>query len=687
MDLDHDLKEELLRLIKEGKPLPVSYKNLIFPPEKIPKEYELVFGIKEREEDILADTMSVPFQPVKRFGKVKEGEWHNQLIFGDNLQALKHIKKLQDKGNMEKIKLVFIDPPFGTGDIYDAKGVPAYSAALQGAEFLEFLRKRLILLKDILADNGSIYVRLDYHFGHYIKILMDEIFDKNNFQSELIINRFKKKSDAYTTTTESLFFYSKSPNFIFNKIEKPRECTFCKQEIKPKWQWMTSAGESRLARYFLIDGKKVLLYPPRGRHWTNGQEKIDELYKENKIRINSKSSYTDVNGKKVNFVPERLQEEDTEIDNNWTDIPGYVFGVFTEGTYGIKYPTQNAEEVLERVIKASSNPGDLILDCFAGSGTTGAVAEKLGRRWIMVDCGKLAIYTMIKRLHSLKEEIGNSGKPLKPKPFVLYNAGLYEDHEFILKVGEDQYKKFALECFQVEPTDVEINGLKMDGVLLNCYVKVFSQKGYLTEAYIDELHDTVGESIKSRMFIIAPASRVYFLQDYIEKEGIRYYILRIPYSVIDEIHKKMFTRTFQPTSQKGIIEPDISMATQTGFDFIHPPKVKAAYYKIKPKNKLSGFTGGEELIIELKSFEVVQRSKEPMEFKDPKEALSMVFVDRNYNGEFFNMTDYFFGDDIKKQDYKINISEETGDRIMIIYLDVLGNESIEVKKISDFKKK
>src|SRR3989338_2291278 len=151
MDLDFELKQELMNLINEGKLIPISYKNLLFPPDKKPKEYELVYGIKEREEDILAETMAVPFQPVKQFGKVKEGEWHNKLIFGDNLQVLKHIKKLQDEGKMEKVKLVFIDPPFGTGDIYDAKGAPAYSAALQGAEYLEFLRKRLVLLREILT--------------------------------------------------------------------------------------------------------------------------------------------------------------------------------------------------------------------------------------------------------------------------------------------------------------------------------------------------------------------------------------------------------------------------------------------------------------------------------------------------------------------------------------------------------
>lgn len=681
MELDPELKQELLNLIKEGKPIPISYRILLFPPDKKPKEYELVYGIKEREEDILAETMAVPFQPVKQFGKVKEGEWHNQLIFGDNLQVLKHIKKLQDAGKMEKIKLVFIDPPFGTGDIYDAKGAPAYSAALQGAEFLEFLRKRLVLLREILADDGSIFVRIDYHFGHYLKVLMDEIFDKNNFVNEIIVKRGKVQFGSarkYTVATDSLYWYSMGQNYTFNVFRRER------YEHEPKTTNMILRGERNPRERIFYDdtGKKHILLPPPNTHFKFIQPKVEGMTKKQLIalkisRKGKESGFMELkNGKweKSDLVPSYTLDMDKAVDSNWTDISGY--------SQNWNYPTENSEQLLERVITTASNSSDIILDCFAGSGTTGAVAEKLGRRWIMADCGKLAIYTIIKRMHSLKAEIGNKGKDLKPKPFALYNAGLYEDHDTLLKMGKEQYKKFALELFQCEPKEQEINGLKMDGVLLNCPVRIFSKEGYLTEEYIDELHNTVGQSIKSRMFIIAPASRVYFLQDYVEKNGIRYYILRIPYSVIDEIHKKAFTRPVQPTSLSGINQNIDAI----GFDFIHPPEIKVEYYKIKPKNKLTGFMGGEELVIEIRKFEAVQRSKEPMEFKDPKDALSMVFVDRDYNGEFFNMTDYYFADEIKRQNYKIKIAAKTGERIMMIFLDVLGNERIEVKKSSDFKK-
>ena len=635
MELDNELREQLISIIKEGKPIPMSFKNLLFPPEKKPKEYELVYGIKEREEDILADTMAVPFQPVKQFGKVKEGEWHNKLIFGDNLQALKYLIRLKEKGKLKNMdgsdgaKLIYIDPPFATKqDFKGVRGEKAYQDRIVGSEFIEFLRKRIILLKNILADEGTIYIHLDWKKAHYIKIILDELFEEHNFRNEII---WHYKSSAppkkdFQRNHDVIFRYTKSGDYVYNVQYDPY-------------------SESTIKRFDKVDrdGRRYKIVTKRGETF--------RVY---------------------------MKDEGTPADDVW--YYQIVVGGATEDT---GFPTQKPEKLLERIIKASSNMGDLVLDCFAGSGTTGAVAEKLGRRWIMVDSSKLAIYTMIKRLHSLKQEIGNKGKPLKPKPFVLYNAGLYEDHDTIIKMGEDQYKKFAMELFQVEPKEIEINGLKMNGVLFNCPVRVFSQKGYLTEEYIEDLHKTVGKSLKSRMFIIAPASRVYFLQDYIEKNGIRYYVLRIPYSVIDELHKRAFTRPMQPTSASAINQNIEAI----GFDFIHPPEVKAEYYKIKPKDKLTRFMGGEELVIEIKKFEAVQRSKEPIEFKDPKDALSMVFVDRDYNGEFFNMTDYFFADEIKKQDYKIRLPSKAGKQIMIIYLDVLGNERIEVKKLSDFKRR
>jgi len=656
--MDPKIKKQLIKILEAGKDVPVSFKEVLFPEEEKKMEYELVYGIKQREEDILADTWSVPFQPVKQFGNVKKDEWHNQLIFGDNLQALKHLLKLKEQGKLKNedgtdgVRLIYIDPPFGTGDIYDARsGAPAYSAKLQGAAFIEFLRKRLIFLRELLADNGSIYVRIDYHFGHYVKVMLDEVFGKESFKNEIVINRSKFTKTAprrFLTKTDSLFLYSFG-RYIYHNLRKKLP------QNEQVWRpFLHLPGESKKNRGRKIFGK--VFYPPKGRHWAFSQENLDKAIKKGLARINNKT------GK-----PEILTV-DKEVTNNWTDIPGY------SQFWG--FPTENSEELLERVISASSNPGDLVLDCFAGSGTTGAVAEKLGRRWIMCDVSKFAIYTILKRMLSLKEGIGQKGKALKPKPFVLYNAGLYFDGGYLKGLDDEEYKKFALELFQAEEKEQVIHGFKLEGVLMNAPVHIFPRSGALTEEYIDGLHDVLGKFLKERMFIIAPLNRVFFLQDYIEKDGIRYYVLRIPYSVIDELHRNQFTRPLQPATVKNINQ----LIDAIGFDFIYPPEVEAKYYK-------TGRTLFGEFVIDIKKFEAVQRSKKPIEFNN-KEALSMVLIDRNYNDKFFDMDYYFFRDQIEKDKWKVKFSaDKIGDKIAIIYLDVLGNERFEVKSIKDFEKK
>ncbi|MDD5638691.1 MAG: site-specific DNA-methyltransferase [Candidatus Pacebacteria bacterium] len=680
--MDPKIRKQLIKILEAGKDIPVSFKDVLFPEEEKKMEYELVYGIKQREEDILADTWSVPFQPVKQFGNVKKeepafaeamaGKWHNQLIFGDNLQALKHLLKLKEQGKLKNedgtdgVRLIYIDPPFGTGDIYDARsGAPAYSAKLQGAAFIEFLRKRLIFLRELLADNGSIYVRIDYHFGHYVKVIMDEVFGKENFQNDIVIKRGTVPKGEVTkllTGTDSLFYYSKRGKFIFNTPKKRRE--------KRDWLAMHLPGERSTyklqVRYF--DGKPIL--PPKGRHWAISQSKIDQLIKEGRLRINAEKEYINLRGKKVRGMPEVLQSEEMILDSNWTDIPSYVI----PSKWG--FPTENSEQLLDRVISVGSNPGDLVLDVFAGSGTTGAVAEKLGRRWIMCDVSKFAIYIMLKRMLSLKEGIGQKGKPLEPKPFVLYNAGLYFNGNYLKGLDDEEYKQFALELFQAEEKEQIINGFKLEGVLMNAPVHIFPKDGSLTEEYIDDLHHTFGGFLRERMFIIAPLNRVFFLQDYIEKDGIRYYVLRIPYSVIDELHKNQFTRPLQPATVKDINQ----LIDAIGFDFIYPPEVEAKYYK-------TGKTLFGEFVIDIKKFKAAQRSKKPIEFKN-REALSMVMVDKDYNGKYFDMDYYFFKDQIEEDGWKVKFSaDKVGDKIAIIYLDVLGNERFEVKSIKDFKSK
>ncbi len=669
--------EFITQCLKEGKPLPDSYRCLI--PFETKKEYELTYADKEREEDILADTFAVPLQPVKTFGSNGDG-WTNKLIFGDNLQVLKTL--MNDPEVKSRVRLIYIDPPFGTGDIYDARGeAPAYSAKLQGAKFIEFLRKRLVFLREILADDGSIYVRTDYHFGHYLKAVMDEIFGKNNFKNEIIVNRTKKIFEGinrFNTATDSVLFYTKTGNYLFEGFKKERH--------NQKWMAMHSPG----IRWTRVDKKYLYLFkseelnekngeyysrgrvfqgkvvmPPEGRHWTFIQDRLDKYLAEKRIRLNPRTE-----------MPEYLTSSKEIVDSNWTDIPGYTF------KWG--YPTENSEQLLERIILASSNPGDLVLDAFAGSGTTGAVAEKLGRRWIMIDCGKLAIYTMQKRLLNLREEIGNRGKLLKAKPFTLYNAGLY-DYQKLKQLPWEEYRGFVLKLFQCRDEPHRIAGVDLDGYLGAEDVLVFNYQKYkdavLDRGFIDDLHSILGDRIGRRFFIIAPAASVAFLEDYIEKGNTRYFILRIPYSIIDELHRKGFTHIKQPVSEMDVN----NTVDAVGFDFIQIPDIECEYYLDKPKGQVGLGRSGKEAVIKIKKFESNIISKKPLHYEN-METLSMVMVDYDYDGKVFNFDDVFYAGDLKKQDYEIHFdSNKLDGQMMLIYIDIFGNEKREVKRVKDFR--
>jgi adenine specific DNA methylase Mod len=297
------------------------------------------------------------------------------LIHSENYQALSSIlKKFHNK-----IQSIYIDPPFNLDKDADF----AYNVNYKDSTWISLLENRLNLAKALLTSSGTFFLRCDNNGNSLVRQLMDEKFDKTNFRNELIINRFQKKSDGFTNTTESLFLYSVNGGAKINKLNKPRDCIFCHQALQPQWQWSHSAGESSIPKYFFIDDQKKLLFPPRGRHWTNGQEEIDKLEHQNRIRINYDISYTDVNGNRIDFIPEKLQSQDVEIDNNWTDLPGYEFGVFTAE----KFSTQNSESLLKRFVLASTDENEMVLDYFLGSGTTSAVAQKLKRKWVGIEMG------------------------------------------------------------------------------------------------------------------------------------------------------------------------------------------------------------------------------------------------------------------------------------------------------------
>jgi 16S rRNA G966 N2-methylase RsmD len=669
--LSDDQINVIVGLLTEGKPLPEEYRWLLFEGKQ---ETELIYAGKTREIDVLAETMAVPLQKVKVFGEARDDEWHNMLIFGDNLQILKTLFKMKEDGRLKNpdgtkgVKLIYIDPPFGTGDVYGNGDAAVYSAKLMGAKYLEWLRQRIILLKELLSDDGSLYMRTDYHFGHYMKVLLDEVFGRENFRNDLVINRRKKsaqETNRYNVSTDAIYFYSRNNYFYFEKPSRTRICSFCGSEKEPEWHIMISSGV-RHPPERIIFGKVML--PPRGHHWTYKQKRIDQMMREKRIRINEEATYVDLNGNQVRGMPEYLQAEVIPVDSYWADLKGY--------TARWNYPTENPEELLDRVICASSKEGDLVLDAFAGSGTAGAVAEKLGRRWIMIDSSKFALYTITKRMLNLKEKIGNKGRALKAKPFVVYNAGLY-DMRILKELPFKEYREFALQLFQCKDEPHKLAGIELDGYFGQDHVLVFKWKTnsskkdeyVMDRGFIDNLHSILKDRISSRFFVIAPAASVLFLEDYIEKDEIRYYVLRIPYSVIDELHKKNFKLLEQPLSAD--ISEVNKVMEQVGFDFIYPPDVECEYYIANEKGKLF-----DEAVVKIKKFRSNIISKKPIPDEElGLKALSMVMIDYDYNSVYFNMDDKWFASELASSEYEVRFAlDKVGEKMMIIYMDMYGNE-------------
>lgn len=210
----------------------------------------------------------------------------------------------------------------------------------------------------------------------------------------------------------------------------------------------------------------------------------------------------------------RAPAEDRIADTVWAGLP-----IYSNAT---KYPPEKNENLLDQVIEFVTSTGDLVLDAFAGSGTTCAVAEKFGRRWIGIDCGILAIYTMQKRLLNLRKDIGNKGAKLEPKPFTLYNAGLY-DFSKLRELPWESWRFFALQLFQCRDEPHGVGGIQLDGYLKGARVLVFNHLKHpgarFSEETWDELHEALGTRVGNRMFIIAPALTFDFQQDYIDKGG------------------------------------------------------------------------------------------------------------------------------------------------------------------------
>jgi len=666
--------EFLIKTLQGGKEIPLDYKYQLFPTKQ--KEYELAYAGKMRKEDLLANedgVFPVPLQIEKVFNgdeyKAFKDGWKNMIVFGDNLQFLKTIYENKDpliKNKIKgKVKLIYIDPPFATDEEFSTtnSGAKAYQDKRKSSEFVEFLRRRLLIAREILADDGSIFVHLDPKKGHYVKLIMDEVFGEGNFLNEVVwhFKTYQGQVKNYFPRKHNIIYWYRKNNhpFFHLQYDDDYEDTVDAERWK---KFIVNGNEIRGSKYPKSDSRFIAYY--------------DRWVKKNK----RKPGKDDIIHKVEGYV----------VDDVWTDIQALDPKDKTEK---LGYPTQKPEQLLRRIIESTTKQGDIVLDFFGGSGVTMSVAEKLSRKWITCDLGKLAYFTMQKRILQIQnsKDIENPKKKYekKAKSFVTAQLGMY-DLKKALDLEWEKYQEFVSGLFEVDIKKNKIAGFEFDGKKGDYPVKIFDYRKFkdsaINETYLKEMHGIVGKKASGRVYIIAPANFVDFLTNYNEIDGIKYYFLKIPYHVIKELHKMPFQKLRQPQSKKNVNDLDEAI----GFHFIRHPEVKSQLKKNKDEVKI--------LIKNFVSNELESDKKQDEKGMKNFETLSAIFIDKNYNGKAFEMDEAFFADEllpkkakknededikkelkkIQKKGLEIHLKKlELGKQIMVIYTDIYGNDFTE----------
>ncbi len=406
-----------------------------------PLDFGLTYPGKHAEIDILTGIRSTP---VRRFSvtKLETAGCRNRLFFGDNLPVLRSL--LDDPSVRGKVRLVYIDPPFATGGVFESRnGERAYEDLAFGAHFLEFLRQRLIVIRELMARDGSIYLHLDEAMAFPVKIIMDEVFGPTNYRNFITRKKSNRKNftrKQYGNISDYILFYTRSDNYIWNR---PYE-SWTEEWAAREYQCI----EKETGRQY----KKVPVHapgvrngetgkewrgklPPPGKHWQFSPKYLDELDAKGEIYW----SPTGNPRRKIYFD----QSQGVPVQDIWLDCRD-AHNQMVEVT---GYPTEKPLDLLRRVVSASSDTGDLVLDCFAGSGTTLVAAEELGRRWIGVDSGLESMATITRRLANGSEPMGDFVKGKKAREATLF------DHPSTLRTSFDMY--LAGESDQLSPDILE----------------------------------------------------------------------------------------------------------------------------------------------------------------------------------------------------------------------------------------
>ncbi|TSC79987.1 MAG: hypothetical protein G01um101429_299 [Parcubacteria group bacterium Gr01-1014_29] len=455
--------------------------------EKIVLPFQTIEVINEpREGTFTPDTTGSKTSQLFGGAKRKDG-WMNKLIWGDNKLVMSSLLK-EYAG---KINLIYIDPPFDVGadfsikvKIGDEEITKEPSMIEEKAyrdtwgkgtnSYLQMIYERLLLMRELLAENGSIYVHLDWHIGHYVKVIMDEVFGKENFRNEIVwhYDQGARPKTSFGKKHDTIFWYSKSESYIFNS----------KDILVPFESGMTEW------------------------RYTKGGQKGKEM-------------------------PEG------KIPSDVWDIKLNAMALEHLG-----FSTQKPEALLERIINASSNENDVVADFFCGSGTIGAVAERIGRRWLMSDLGRFAIHTSRKRLMEIQRKLKEDSKDYYP--FEILNLGKYErQHWQVALSGKEttseskkisQYIKFIIELYRGET----ISGFKhIHGKKDNRFIHIGAVDAPVT---INEMKEALQECEKNKFSHLDvlgwewEMSLYEEMVDWAKKKGVRLKLYQIPREVMDK---------------------------------------------------------------------------------------------------------------------------------------------------------
>lgn len=548
-------------------------------------------------------------------------EWMNRLIYGDNLLAMQALLAGDETTGLPslrgKVDLIYIDPPFDSKADYRTKinlpGIDieqkptvieqfAYSDTWQDGtvSYLRMLYPRLVLMRELLSDKGSIYVHIDWHVGAYVKTLMDEVFGKENFINEIIWKKYSgvknQASKKYTTQTDTIYWYSKGQNIVFNIQYRPMS----EKYVNAEYKYVDENGR----RYALL----------RGRGYQNNGGTATRKYLD--------------------------ENPGTPVTSLWDDND---LQLNTSSSERVDYATQKPEALLERIIKASSNESDLVCDFFGGSGTTAAVAERLGRRWITTDIGKPAILVMRKRF--IDQEV---------KPFLYQCIGDYQKEAFS---GNKQYRRvgdlsqIVMQLYGAIPFSAEqLNDRNWGYVKSNrTLVYVDSPNKMTGAATIRKAKEAKGSLLGggwSKVVVLAwnfAFDISAAMQQY--KENVE--VLVIPPDLLDKLSKKGY--------DKLIREGSVRFST-------------LQYLMIRPIQVKPFDNEREEIIVRLDNYILLSPDNIPLDDKDkaklqevmdadPLALIEYWSIDPDYDGETFRS---------KWQDYREN-TENDSDPLHCVY--------------------